>query len=98
MKPKDERGEPVFSGPTVDKILTETIIEHAADHAQAGSETKPQKQESVSEKPGCCKRSMDKKSVVKIMLLALMGMITVACFLLVGSFYFVKKDTKKKKR
>ncbi|MDD5676286.1 MAG: hypothetical protein PHC61_19090 [Chitinivibrionales bacterium] len=98
---KDERGEPVFSGPTVNKILAETIIEHAADHAKnqtsASDGAAQEATKKNNDKRGCCgKDKMDKKAIVKIALLALTGIITVACFLLVGNFYFIKKGGKKK--
>ena len=102
MKPKDERGEPVFSTPNVDEILQATIIEHATEHAQTKTEkTDPDMvyaEELEETSPKSCKKPIDKKSIFKIVLLAVAGMLTVACFLLIGNFYFVKKANKKKQR
>ena len=94
MNGKDDRGEPVFSGETVDKILKATIIEHAEAHAQDGAQETPKAPTQAGRHP----RKIDKKALFKIALLALTGIITVACFLLVGNFYFIKKGKKKKKR
>ena len=98
---KDERGTPVFSGPAIDALLTETIIEHAAQHAR----NEPREPASGAGKQTTEKGTPDyragapnKKPVLKIVVLALMGIITVACFLMVGSFYFVKKSSSKKRK
>jgi hypothetical protein len=90
---KDDRGEPVFSGAAVDEILKADIIGHAKEHAQA--DPKKPEPEKKAEKI-CCSQKIDKKSIFKIVLLALAGIVTVACFLLVGNFYFVKKGKKKR--
>jgi hypothetical protein len=95
---KDDRGEPVFSGETVDKMLKDSIIEHASEHAQINTskpEAEPKSPESKPEKT-CCK-DINKKSILKIIMLAAVGIVTVACFLLVGNFYFIKKGKKKKR-
>jgi hypothetical protein len=91
---KDDRGEPVFNGATVDKILKESIIEHATEHAQTNTQkSEPEKKS----KKTCCNQEIDKKSIFKIIMLAVAGIITVACFLLVGNFYFIKKGKKKRR-
>jgi hypothetical protein len=96
---KDERGEPVFAGPTVDKILAETIIGHAAEHARgptSDAETKADDGAPVSHNARST-GAPKKKSMLTIVLLALTGVITVACFLLAGNFYFVRKEKRRKR-